>query len=116
MFAVSVSVPAPCFVTEPVPLMTPPNVAVFPLVTSTVLENARLLQEEQAKQQMEEELRVARTIQQSLLPGKLPADGWLHASGSSVAATYSRPGCCPRSITYPFSSSAVSTSTVMWLL
>jgi serine phosphatase RsbU (regulator of sigma subunit)/pSer/pThr/pTyr-binding forkhead associated (FHA) protein len=53
---------------------------------STVLENARLLQEEQAKQQMEEELRLARTIQQSLLPGKLPAEGWLHASGSSVAS------------------------------
>ena len=53
---------------------------------STVLENARLLQEEQAKQQMEEELRLARTIQQSLLPGKLPAEGWLLARGSSVAS------------------------------
>ena len=53
---------------------------------STVLENARLLQEEQTKHVMEEELRLARTIQQSLLPGKLPADGWLHASGSSVAS------------------------------
>jgi len=53
---------------------------------STVLENARLLQEERAKHQMEEELRLARTIQQSLLPSKLPADGWLAASGSSVAS------------------------------
>jgi sigma-B regulation protein RsbU (phosphoserine phosphatase) len=53
---------------------------------STVLENARLLEEERAKQKMEEELRLARTIQQSLLPGKLPADGWLQASGSSVAS------------------------------
>src|ERR1051326_9080936 len=53
---------------------------------STVLENARLLQEEQAKQQMEEELRLARTIQKSLLPGKLPAEGWLLARGSSVAS------------------------------
>jgi serine phosphatase RsbU (regulator of sigma subunit) len=53
---------------------------------STVLENARLLQEEQAKQQMEEELRLARTIQQSLLPGKLPTHGWLRASGSSMAS------------------------------
>ncbi len=35
---------------------------------STVLENARLLEEERAKQQMEEELTLARTIQQSLLP------------------------------------------------
>lgn len=53
---------------------------------STVLENARLLEEERAKHKMEEELRLARTIQQSLLPGKLPVDGWLRASGSSVAS------------------------------
>jgi phosphoserine phosphatase RsbU/P len=52
---------------------------------STVLENARLLIEERAKQQMEEELRLARTIQQSLLPSKLPSQGWLCAAGSSVA-------------------------------
>jgi phosphoserine phosphatase RsbU/P len=57
---------------------------------STVLENARLLEEERAKQRMEEELKVARTIQQSLLPRKLPvraagcaprAAAWLRASG-----------------------------------
>ncbi len=53
---------------------------------STVLENARLLEEERAKQQLEEELRLARTIQQSLLPGKLPGEGWLRATGSSVAS------------------------------
>src|SRR6185369_5808707 len=53
---------------------------------STVLENARLLQEEQSKQQLEEELRLARTIQQSLLPSSLPSDGWLRASGSSLAS------------------------------
>jgi serine phosphatase RsbU (regulator of sigma subunit)/pSer/pThr/pTyr-binding forkhead associated (FHA) protein len=53
---------------------------------STVLENARLLEEERAKHQMEEELQLARTIQQSLLPGKLPSEGWLRASGSSVAS------------------------------
>ena len=53
---------------------------------STVLENARLLEEERAKQQMEQELGLARTIQQSLLPGKLPAQGWLRAAGSSVAS------------------------------
>src|SRR5207302_11247862 len=40
---------------------------------STVLENARLLEEEQTKQQMEEELRLDRTNRQSLPPGKLPA-------------------------------------------
>jgi len=53
---------------------------------STVLENARLLEEERAKQQIEEELRIARTIQQSLLPAQFPAEGWLRASGSSVAS------------------------------
>jgi phosphoserine phosphatase RsbU/P len=53
---------------------------------STVLENARLLEEERTKQQMEEELRLARTIQQSLLPSSLPSEGWLRASGSSVAS------------------------------
>src|ERR1039458_1048351 len=53
---------------------------------STVLENARLLQEEQTKHQMEDELRLARTIQQSLLPGRLPSEVWLRASGSSLAS------------------------------
>jgi serine phosphatase RsbU (regulator of sigma subunit) len=53
---------------------------------STVLENARLLEEERAKQQMEEELNLARAIQQSLLPKSLPASGWLRASGSSLAS------------------------------
>jgi phosphoserine phosphatase RsbU/P len=53
---------------------------------STVLENARLLEEERAKQKMEEELNVARTIQQSLLPRSLPAEGWFRAAGSSVSS------------------------------
>jgi len=53
---------------------------------STVLENARLLQEEQSKHQLEDELRLARSIQQSLLPRSLPSDGWLRASGSSLAS------------------------------
>jgi len=53
---------------------------------STVLENARLLEEERAKLQLEEELRLAHTIQQSLLPGRLPAEGWLRAKGSSLAS------------------------------
>ena len=35
---------------------------------------------------MEEELRLARTIQQSLLPRSLPGEGWLRASGSSLAS------------------------------
>jgi serine phosphatase RsbU (regulator of sigma subunit) len=53
---------------------------------STVLENARLLEEERAKQVMDEELRVARTIQQSLLPAHLPTEGWLRAAASSMAS------------------------------
>jgi sigma-B regulation protein RsbU (phosphoserine phosphatase) len=53
---------------------------------STVLENARLLEEERAKQVMDEELRVARSIQQSLLPAHLPVEGWLRAAASSVAS------------------------------
>jgi len=53
---------------------------------STILENARLLEEQVAKQKIEQELNVARAIQQSLLPRALPADGWFHASGSSVAS------------------------------
>src|SRR6202035_5391799 len=53
---------------------------------STVLENARLLEEERAKQVMEEELTLARTIQQSLLPRLLPSEGWLRACGNSLAS------------------------------
>jgi len=52
---------------------------------STILENARLLDEERDKRKIEDELNVARTIQQSLLPRRLPTDGWFRASGSSVA-------------------------------
>jgi serine phosphatase RsbU (regulator of sigma subunit) len=53
---------------------------------STILENARLLDEERLKQKIEEELDVARTIQQGLLPRSLPAEGWFRACGSSVAS------------------------------
>jgi phosphoserine phosphatase RsbU/P len=52
---------------------------------STVLENARLLEEQHAKQRMEEELDVARRIQQSLLPRHLPEQGWFVVRGSSVS-------------------------------
>jgi serine phosphatase RsbU (regulator of sigma subunit) len=51
---------------------------------STVLENARLLEEERGRQRMEEELNVARRIQQSLMPRKLPDEGWFVVCGSSV--------------------------------
>lgn len=53
---------------------------------STVLENARLLEEERAKQHIEEELAVARRIQQSLLPPNLPRTGWFRVCGSSMAS------------------------------
>jgi serine phosphatase RsbU (regulator of sigma subunit) len=53
---------------------------------STVLENARLLEEERGKRQLEEELNLARTIQQGLLPSHLPTEGWLRVAGSSVAS------------------------------
>src|SRR6202162_5623315 len=54
------------------------------LEASTILENARLLQEEREKQRLEEELNVARTIQRDLLPNLLPCDGWFRAAGSSI--------------------------------
>jgi sigma-B regulation protein RsbU (phosphoserine phosphatase) len=44
------------------------------------------LQEERAKHQLEEELTLARAIQQGLLPNALPAEGWLRACGSSLAS------------------------------
>lgn len=56
------------------------------LEASTILENARLLQEEREKQRMEEELDVAREIQRSLLPNDLPGEGWFRAAGSSIAS------------------------------
>jgi len=51
---------------------------------STVLENARLLEQDRARQIVQEELSLARTIQQSLLPGNLPDSGWLRAAGYSM--------------------------------
>ena len=51
---------------------------------STVLENARLLEQERAKQRLEQELAIARDIQQNLLPRSLPTTGWFRAAGSSV--------------------------------
>jgi sigma-B regulation protein RsbU (phosphoserine phosphatase) len=54
------------------------------LEASTVLENARLLDEERQKQRLDEELSIARQIQQSLLPDTLPSEGWFRAAGSSI--------------------------------
>jgi serine phosphatase RsbU (regulator of sigma subunit)/pSer/pThr/pTyr-binding forkhead associated (FHA) protein len=56
------------------------------LEASTILENARLLGEEREKQRLEEELSIARAIQQDLLPSQLPSDGWFRAAGSSIAS------------------------------
>jgi phosphoserine phosphatase RsbU/P len=53
---------------------------------STVLENARLIDEERAKQRIEEELDVARRIQQSLTPRGLPQEGWFVVVGSSQSS------------------------------
>lgn len=53
------------------------------LEASTILENARLLEQERAKQRLEEELDIARQIQTSLLPSQLPTTGWFRAAGSS---------------------------------
>lgn len=53
---------------------------------STILENARLIEEERAKQRIEEELDVARSIQQSLTPRHLPREGWFVVCASSEAS------------------------------
>ncbi len=53
---------------------------------SFVLENARLLEEERKKQKMDQEMRIAQTIQQDLLPAadQYPKTGWLRAGGLSI--------------------------------
>jgi phosphoserine phosphatase RsbU/P len=54
------------------------------LEASTILENARLLEEERAKQRLQEELDIARRIQQDMLPQKFPSTSWFRAMGSSI--------------------------------
>jgi phosphoserine phosphatase RsbU/P len=54
------------------------------LEASTILENARLLEEERGKQRLEEELDIARQIQASLLPSELPTKGWFRVAGTSI--------------------------------
>ena len=54
------------------------------LEASTVLENARLLEQQWARKRLEEELRIARQIQQSLLPRALPSQGWFRAAATSI--------------------------------
>ena len=54
---------------------------------STILENARLLEEERDKIRMEDELKIARDIQKGLQPAELPSEGWFRAAGSSIPST-----------------------------
>ena len=54
------------------------------LEASTILENARLLEGDRSRQRMEEELEIARDMQESLLPRELPSSGWLRAAGRSL--------------------------------
>ncbi len=54
---------------------------------STILENARLIEEERGKLRMEDELRLAREIQQGLQPSFMPQTGWFRAAGSSSPST-----------------------------
>jgi serine phosphatase RsbU (regulator of sigma subunit) len=54
---------------------------------STILENARLLEEERIKLRIEDELKIARQIQQGLLPAAMPMSGWFRAAGSSMPST-----------------------------
>jgi sigma-B regulation protein RsbU (phosphoserine phosphatase) len=54
---------------------------------STILENARLIEEGRSKLRMEDELRLAREIQQGLQPSSMPQTGWFRAAGSSSPST-----------------------------
>jgi sigma-B regulation protein RsbU (phosphoserine phosphatase) len=92
---------------------------------STVLENARLLDEERQKQKIEEELSVARAIQQSLLPRRLPTGGWFRACGSSmpshqVGGDYfdvaEIEGCCWATVVADVSGKGVSSALLASLL
>lgn len=54
---------------------------------STILENARLIEEERTKLRMDDELRIAREIQKGLQPTTMPSAGWFRAAGSSTPST-----------------------------
>ncbi len=58
------------------------------LEASTILENARLLEGDRQRQRMEEELKIARGIQESLLPRQLPSAGWFRAAGRSIPSLH----------------------------
>ena len=54
------------------------------LEASTVLEHARLLEEAWARQRIEQELKIAREIQESLMPRALPSTGWFRAAAANL--------------------------------
>ncbi len=54
------------------------------LEASTAVANARLLEEERQKRLLEQELGLARQIQENLLPQKMPQADWFSAAGSSI--------------------------------
>lgn len=53
------------------------------LEASTIIENARLLEQERAKKRLDEELRIAREIQRTLRPATLPREGWFRVAAAS---------------------------------
>ncbi len=53
------------------------------LEASTIIENARLLEQERAAKRLDEELRIAREIQRTLRPASLPRTGWFRVAAIS---------------------------------
>ncbi|MBM3737948.1 MAG: FHA domain-containing protein [Acidobacteria bacterium] len=53
------------------------------LEAASVIENARLIEQERVKLRQDEELRIARDIQRTLLPAACPQSGWFRAAASS---------------------------------
>ncbi|MBI3209429.1 MAG: SpoIIE family protein phosphatase [Candidatus Solibacter usitatus] len=51
---------------------------------STIIENARLLEQERLRIKLDDELNIAREIQQSLMPRHLPSTGWFRAAAASI--------------------------------
>lgn len=58
------------------------------LEAATALESARRFEEQRARHRLEEELDLAKNIQENLLPRELPSTGWLRAAGSSMPTRY----------------------------
>ncbi|MDX2153874.1 MAG: SpoIIE family protein phosphatase [Bryobacteraceae bacterium] len=54
------------------------------LEASTILENARLLEQERRRRRLEDELNIAREIQIGLLPRNLPSTGWFRIAAATI--------------------------------